>query len=107
MRFFAAIDLLFFFALDVVRSTLRVAAEVLTPGYRMRPGIIALNVEGMTKRQLFFMMNLVAMTPGSMGVGLSADRRKLYLHIMYLYGPLDQMRQTIEQSYGKRVRRVF
>ena len=36
MRLLAAIDLFFFFALDVVRSTVRVAVDVLTPTHPAR-----------------------------------------------------------------------
>lgn len=106
-RFLAVLDLFFFFAIDVVRSTVRVAIDVLTPTHRMKPGIIAVDVAGMSDRQLFFMMNLITMTPGSMGIGLSDDRSKLYLHIMYLDGSVDEVRASFEQSYGKKVRRVF
>lgn len=107
MRLLAAIDLLFFFVIDVLRSTIRVAVDVLTPTHRMKPAIIRLDVEGMSERQLFFMMNMITMTPGSMGVGLSGDRSKLYLHIMYLDGTVAEVRESFEQSYGKKVRRVF
>jgi len=107
MKLIATLDLFVYFAIDVVRSTLRVAAEVLTPSFQMTPGIIAVNVDGMTPRQLFVMMNMITMTPGSMGIGLSEDRKKLYLHILYLDGSLDEARESFEQSYGKKVRRVF
>lgn len=107
MRLFAAIDLFFFFVIDVIRSTIRVASEVLTPGFQMQPAIIRVDVTGMSDRQLFFMMNMITMTPGSMGIGLSDDRSALYLHIMYLEGSLTEVRESFEQSYGKKVRRVF
>ncbi len=107
MRLLATIDLFFFFALDVVRSTVRVAVDVLTPTHRMKPGIISVDVADMTDLQLFVMMNMITMTPGSMGIGLSSDRTKLYLHIMYLDGELSEAKASFEQSYGKKVRRVF
>ena len=107
MRVIAFFDLLFFFALDVVKSSMRVAMDVLTPTHRMKPGIIGIDVAGMTDRQLFFMMNMITLTPGSMGIGLSEDRSRLYLHVMYMDGSVEDMRRAYEQSYERKVRRVF
>ncbi len=107
IRVIAALDLFVYFALDVVKSSFRVAYDVLTPTHRMRPGIVRVDISGMTERQLFFMMNLITMTPGSLGIDLSKDRTKLYLHAMYLDGSASEMAQSFEQSYGKKVRRVF
>lgn len=106
-RLIAAVDLAFFFGFDVVRSSLRVAYDVLTPKHRMEPAIIAVNVEGLTGTQLLVMSNMITMTPGSMGVGLSEDQATLYVHLMYLDQSVEAAALGFENGYGKRVRNVF
>lgn len=106
-RVFAAVDLYFFFALDVVRSSLRVAYDVLTPRHRMQPAIIAVDVSALSDRQLLVMANMITMTPGSMGVGLSEDHKTFYVHLMYLDGPVEEAAAGFENGYGRRVRNVF
>lgn len=107
MRWLNALSLLFFYLTEVVQSNLRVAYDVLTPRHRMKPGIIAVKVEGMTDRQLFFMANLITMTPGTLGLKFSEDRATLYIHAMYIDGEAKAVAEALEINYGKRVRGVF
>lgn len=106
-RFIAMISFLFFYVYEVVKSNLRVAYDVLTPTHQMKPGIITVNVDGMTDRQLLFMANLITMTPGTLGLNFSEDQKKLYIHAMYIDGDEGKLSRDLETQYGRRVRRVF
>ena len=106
-RIFHSILFLFFYITEVVKSNLRVAYDVLTPTHGMKPGIIAVNVEGMTDRQLLFMANLITMTPGTLGLYISQDHAKLYIHAMYIDVNVKALAEELETNYGRRVRRVF
>ncbi|PXA04745.1 sodium:proton antiporter [Coraliomargarita sinensis] len=106
-RIFATIAFLLFYIKEVVKSNFRVAQDVLTPEFGMEPGVIAVNVEGMTDRQLLFMANLITMTPGTLGLYVSEDHTRLYIHTMYADGQIDAMVTELENDYGRRVRRVF
>lgn len=106
-RVISAISFLLFYLVEVVQSNLRVAYDVLTPTHRMNPAIIAVNVKGMTDRQLLFMANLITMTPGTLGLKFSEDRSKLYIHAMYIDGEVQALADELENTYGKRVKRVF
>lgn len=106
-RLFAFISFLLFYSVEVVKSNLRVAFDVLTPRHRMQPGILAIDVSGMTDRQLLFMANFITMTPGTLGLDFSPDHDKLYIHAMYVDAEMEVMSRQLEQDYGRRVRRVF
>ncbi|MGB0743284.1 MAG: Na+/H+ antiporter subunit E [Opitutales bacterium] len=106
-RLFSILSFLIFYIAEVVKSNLRVAYDVLTPSHRMKPGIIAVNVEGMTDRQLLFMANLITMTPGTLGLNFSPELTKLYIHAMYIDDGIEALVEELENNYGKRVRRVF
>jgi multicomponent Na+:H+ antiporter subunit E len=106
-RIFHSIRFLFFYISEVVKSNLRVAYDVLTPTHGMKPGIIAVDVEGMTDRQLLFMANLITMTPGTLGLHLSPDHSKLYIHAMYIDENVAVLAEELKVNYGRRVRRVF
>lgn len=101
------LSFLLFYILEVVKSNLRVAYDVLTPKHHMNPAIIAVDVEGMTDRQLLFMANLITMTPGTLGLNFSPDHTKLYIHAMYIDGEIGALAEELKQDYGKRVQRVF
>jgi len=106
-RLIAAISFFSFYLLDVLRSNVRVAADVLTPKHYMEPGVIAVNIQGMTDRQVMFMANFITMTPGTLGIAISDNRETLYIHAMYLTGNGDSVAEELENTYGKRIRDVF
>lgn len=107
MRLFSFIGFILFYTKEVVLSNFRVAYDVLTPTHHMTPGIIAVDVSGMTDRQILFMANLITMTPGTLGLAVSEDETTLYIHVMYMDGSAESMTKNLENSYGRRVRRVF
>lgn len=65
------------------RSNWQVTKEVLTPGFRMNPAIIGIELEIKSDIGIYLLVNLVTMTPDSMVIDISEDRSKLYVHIMY------------------------
>ena len=107
MRVFHLIGFIVFYIGEVLKSNLRVAYDVLTPAHKMQPGILAVDVTGMTDRQLLFMANFITMTPGTLGLSFSEHKDKLYIHAMYLDDDMEALSAELSNKYGKRVRRVF
>ena len=95
-----------FYLFEVVASNIRVARDVLVPSNRMKPGIVEVNVEGLTDRQLLAMANLITMTPGTLSLDILDDKKRLLVHSLYL----EDARETakaIEEQFTERIRRVF
>lgn len=67
---------------DLVQCNLRVARDVLTPVLRNRPGIVAVPLDCETDAEITMVMNLVSLTPGSLSLSLSQDRKTLFVHLM-------------------------
>lgn len=106
-RLIAIVLFLIFYIKEVLKANLRVAYDVLTPRHHMTPAILAVNVAGMSDRQLLFMANLITMTPGTLGLSFSQDYTKLYIHAMYVDSDVQTLSRELENNYGKRVRSVF
>lgn len=83
-----------FFLVQIVKSNIRVAYDVLTPTYFMRPGIIGLNLEVSSDLEITVFANLISLTPGTLSLDVSNDRRVLYIHAMYI-DDLEQLRAEI------------
>ena len=107
MRLLHFISFLTFYIGEIVKSNFRVAHDALTPIHRMTPGIMAVDVAGMTDRQLLFMANFITMTPGTLGLIFSDSKDKLYIHMMYVDDDMETLGKELSETYGKRVRRVF
>ena len=106
MRILAWIEFILFYLKEVLVSNLRVAYDVLTPKHHMTPGIIALDVADMTDAQVAVMANFITMTPGTLGLSVSEDHSKLYIHVMYVDGSSEALAAKMLNDYGKRVKRV-
>ena len=100
------IRLFLFFLWELIRANLRVAYDVLTPGLRIRPGVVAIPLDVKTDAQITLLANLVTLTPGSISLDISADRRVLYLHVMYISDP-ETIRREIKDGFERRILEVF
>ncbi|MGJ8632694.1 MAG: Na+/H+ antiporter subunit E [Luteolibacter sp.] len=106
MRIFSAIELFLFYLYEVLISNLRVAHDVLTPTHHMQPEMVYVNVSDLTDRQLLAASNLITMTPGTLSLDVSEDRKLLKVHCMYVKDA-EQVARDMENNYLRRIRRVF
>jgi len=73
-----------FFLWQLVKANLRVAHEVLTPGLRMDPAIIAVPTRARGTLEVVLLGNAISLTPGTLTLELDEERRVLYVHTLYL-----------------------
>lgn len=95
-----------FFLKELVLANLRVAADVLSPRPRMRPGVIALPLDAKTDLEITLLANLITLTPGTMSLDVSADRKVLFLHAMFLHDP-ERFRREIKDGMERRLLEVL
>ena len=73
-----------FFIKELVRANLRVAFDIVTPSWHMQPGVIALPLSARTEMEITIVANLISLTPGTLSLDVSDDRKVLYIHAMFL-----------------------
>lgn len=73
-----------FFFWELLVSNLKVAYDVLTPTHHMCPGVIAMPLDAKTDGEITIVANLISLTPGTLSLDVSTDRKVLYIHVMYL-----------------------
>ena len=95
-----------FYAWELLLSNLRIAHDILTPRHRFRPGIIRIALPELTNRQMLVLNNLITMTPGTLSLDFSADRRSMFLHCMYIDDP-ERIRREVLDSFVCRIREIF
>ena len=91
-----------FYLVEVIRSNLRVAVDVVTPGQRSRPGIVAVPLDARTDAEITVLSNLITMTPGSLLVDVSDDRSVIYVHSMFVGDP-EAFARKIKDDLERRV----
>ncbi len=95
-----------FFLVELLLSTLRVFWDVVTPGHISRPGIVGVPLNAESDMEILLVANLISLTPGTLSIDLSEDRRILYVHVMFLDDP-DRFRQGIKDGVERRVLEVM
>lgn len=78
------IEFVLYFLWELLLANLRVAYDVLTPTHHMRPGIIALPLDAKTDGEITLLANVISLTPGTLALDVSPDRKFLYVHSMYI-----------------------
>ncbi|MCH8493171.1 Na+/H+ antiporter subunit E [Aliidiomarina sp.] len=73
-----------FFAKELVVANLTVAFDIITPVWHMKPGVIAMPLEAKTELEITMVANIISLTPGTLSLDVSDDRRVLFIHAMFL-----------------------
>lgn len=105
-RVHRAVGLAAFFFWELVRANIRLAADVATPRYQMKPGILAIPLDATSDAEILLLAMLINLTPGSVALDVSNDRQVMYVHVMYISTP-DAARAEIKQGFERRVRQLL
>jgi multicomponent Na+:H+ antiporter subunit E len=106
LRVARAVGLAGFFAWELVLANIRVAADVLRPHTTIRPAVIAIPLDVTTDHEILLLSMLINITPGSVTIDLSDDRRTLYVHVMHMTSP-EASRREIKDGFERRVKLLF
>lgn len=101
-----AVGLAGFFLWELIRANVRLALDVSTPSFQMEPGILAVPLDATRDAEILLLAMLINLTPGSVALDVSDDRRVMYVHVMYMQSP-DAARAEIKQGFERRVRRLL
>ena len=101
-KVYLALGLAGFFMWELVRANLRLALDVATPHYQMTPGILAVPLDATRDYEILLLAMLINLTPGSVALDVSEDRKLLYVHVMYIDSP-QAARKAIKNGFERRV----
>lgn len=78
------ISFFLFFIYELIKANIQVAYDVITPTFYMKPGIIQVPLDAKTDVEITFLANLISLTPGTLSLDVSDDKKVLYVHSMYI-----------------------
>ena len=78
------ISLILSFIYDLLAANVQVAYDVITPKYFFVPGIVEYPMKAETDLEINLLSTMIAMTPGTLIIDVSDDKKNLYIHVMYL-----------------------
>ncbi|MFN3326636.1 MAG: Na+/H+ antiporter subunit E [Bryobacteraceae bacterium] len=102
----AFFDLLFYFLKELTLATVRVAADVVRPLDQLHPAVVAVPLDVRSDAEILLLSNLLTLTPGTLSLDVSTDRRVLYIHAMNAQD-LDKLRTEIKAGFERRIRNLL
>lgn len=95
-----------FFVVELVKANLRVTRDVLSPKPPIAPGVVGipLDLEGDAAISLFAIV--MTLTPGTLALDVSEDRKMLYVHGMWVRDP-DAFRREQKEGFERRVKELL
>lgn len=94
------------FLYELVLSAWRVAVMVVSPKLDIKPGILAYPLRVDRDAEITLLANLITLTPGTLSVDVSDDRRFLYVHAIDCSDP-DQTRRDIAEGFERKILEAF
>lgn len=101
-RIHRIIKLVAYFHYDLVVSSIRVVHDVFTPPIYSKPGIVAVPLTAETDAEILLTANLISLTPGTLSLDVSDDRKTLYVHGMFVEDP-EQLKQDLKDGMEAKV----
>ncbi|HDP97903.1 MAG TPA: Na+/H+ antiporter subunit E [bacterium] len=95
-----------FYIKEVIKANLVVAHDILTPKHHMKPGVIAIPLDAKTDMELLSLNNLITMTPGTLSLDVSTDRKVIYIHAMYVEDPA-KLRLQIKKGLESKIMELY
>ncbi|WP_029033971.1 Na+/H+ antiporter subunit E [Salinimicrobium terrae] len=92
----------FYFLYQLLKANLQVAWEVGTPKLHMTPGIVGVPLDVKSDAQITLLANLITLTPGTLSLDVSEDKKILYVHSMYITNR-EEFIGDIKNGFEKRI----
>ena len=95
-----------YFLWELFKANLQVAYEVVTPHYRMKPGIVKVPLTVQSNLGITFLANMISLTPGTLSLDVSNDKKVLYVHSMYITNKQEFI-EGIKNGFEKRILEIL
>lgn len=87
LRTFRVFRLAAFFLWELLLSSIQVVWDVLTPQHKSQPRILEVPLTVDSEFGILLTTNLISLTPGTLSLDVTPDRRRLVVHAMFAQDP--------------------
>ncbi|MGK9118785.1 MULTISPECIES: Na+/H+ antiporter subunit E [Sphingobacteriaceae] len=99
--------LLKYFIKEFIRSNVRLTKEIITPRINLRPAVVKVPLSLHSDMEIMILTNIANLTPGTLIVGISDDKRYFFVHTIYLEGgSLPSFKQYMQEGFEKRLLQI-
>ena len=99
-------SLAWLFFVELAKSAWKVAVMVVKPNLDIKPGIFAYPLTVTRDFEITLLANLITLTPGTLSVDVSDDRKTLYVHAIDCADP-EGARRDIADGFERKILEAF
>lgn len=100
-----ALLLFFYFLKEVLLANLQIAKLVLWGAHEIEPALIQVPLDIKTDRGIFLLSSMITLTPGTLSIDVSEDRKYLYVHVTHTTNPAEVV-ESIKQGFEKKLMEI-
>ena len=93
LRVYYMIRLVVMFHYELIVSSISVVWDILTPTHLSRPAIVEMPLDVKTDAGILLVTNLISLTPGTLSLDVTPDRKTLIVHAMFAKDPEEIVHQ--------------
>jgi multicomponent Na+:H+ antiporter subunit E len=105
-QFPRVVGFVIFFIKELIKANIQVAFDVVTPHHYMKPGIVQIPLNAKTELEITLLSNIITLTPGTLALDVSSDKRYLYVHAMYIKDK-DVFINSIKNGFERRLLQIM
>ncbi|MBP2446773.1 Na+/H+ antiporter subunit E [Rhizobium leguminosarum] len=94
------------FLKELSLSAWRVTLTIFSPDMKLKPGIFAFPLTATSDFEITLLANLITLTPGTLSVDVSTDRRTLYVHALDCSDP-ETSKRNIANGFERKIMEAF
>ncbi|MCH6235642.1 Na+/H+ antiporter subunit E [Cognataquiflexum rubidum] len=97
-KYFTIIPKLFGFMIfllwEITKANFQSARESFYPKSRLVPAIVKVPLDAKTDLEISFLANIISLTPGTLIMDVSNDKKVIYVHVMHLLDKEEFIKET-------------
>ncbi|MDD2381789.1 MAG: Na+/H+ antiporter subunit E [Mariniphaga sp.] len=103
-RAYYLVTFIVFYLYKLIEANFYIAWDILTPKMNSHPVFMEIPLTLTTNLGLLLYSNLLSMTPGSLSMDISPDRKKLKVHVLYFTTEEEMMREFM--NIQQKIKRI-
>jgi len=103
-KIFLIIEFFFYYLLKLIQSNIFIAYDILTPKMHTKPAFMEVPLKLKTDMGILLFSNLLSMTPGTMSMDISRDKKKVLVHVLYY--STDELMQKDFDGIQEKIRKI-
>lgn len=105
-RVLSVYSLVLFFIKEFIDANLKLTYEIISIKYHLEPAVVAIPLDITSDLGIMLLANLITLTPGTLSLEVSDDKKYLYVHTIYLEGSMQHFKSKIKNGFEKKVMAV-